>query len=119
MTVDDLRYAGLSLGGLQASLTRREAGVEFSLESAAAAPHQLTARGLCANVDARCRVDFTADTRNLAALLGDVRLPAEWPTESLRAAGELAWPADSQGDLTRVLAGRFDLETAGTTAIIR
>ena len=114
ITVDDLRYAGLSLGGLQASLTRREAGVEFSLESAAAAPHQLTARGLCASVDARCRVNFTADTRNLAALLGDVRLPAEWPTESLRAAGELAWPADSQGDLTRVLAGRFDLETAGT-----
>jgi hypothetical protein len=113
MTVDDLRYAGLSLGGLQSRLTRREAGVEFSLESAAAAPHQLTARGMCASVDSRCRINFTADTRNLAALLGDVRLPAEWPTESLRAAGELTWPADSQGDLTSVLAGRFDLETAG------
>jgi hypothetical protein len=113
ITVDDLRYAGLSLGGLQTRLTRREGGVEFSLKSAAAAPHQLTARGLCASVDARCRVNFTADTRNLAALLGDVRLPAEWPAESLRAFGELTWPADSQGDLTRVLAGRFDLETAG------
>jgi len=113
MTVDDLRYAGLSLGGLQARLTRRDTGVEFSLESAASAPHQLVARGLCASADTRCRVDFTADTRNLAALLGDVRLPAEWPTESLRAAGELTWPADSQGDLTRMLAGRFDLETAG------
>ena len=93
-------------------------GVEFSLESAASAPHQLVARGPCASADPRCRVDFTADTRNLAALLGDVRLPAEWPTESLRAAGELTWPADSQGDLTRVLAGRFDLETAGNDMAI-
>jgi len=113
MTVDDLRYAGISLGSLQSRLTRRDAGVEFSLESATASPHQLTARGTCSSVDSRCRVTFTADTRNLAALLGDVRLPAEWPTESLRAAGELTWPADSQGDLTSVLAGHFDLETAG------
>jgi uncharacterized protein YhdP len=112
LTVEDLRYAGLSLGGLQARLTRRDAGIEFSLESAASAPHQLVARGLCASAEVRCRVDFTADTRNLAALLSDVRLPAEWPTESLRAAGELTWPADSQSDLTHMLAGHFDLETA-------
>jgi hypothetical protein len=62
----------------------------------------------------RCplRVEFTADTRNLATLLADARLPAEWPTESLRAAGELTWPADSQGDLTaRASAGRFGPET--------
>ena len=111
LTVDDLRYAGQSLGGLNARLARRDTGIEFSLESAAAAPHQLVAHGLCANADVRCRVEFTADTRNLATLLADARLPAEWPTESLRAAGELTWPADSQGDLTRVLAGRFDLET--------
>jgi len=111
LTVDDLRYAGQSLGGLTARLARREAGIELSLESAAAAPHQLVAHGLCANADVRCRVEFTADTHNLAALLADARLPAEWPTESLRAAGELTWPADAQGDLVRVLAGRFDLET--------
>ena len=111
LIVDDLRYAGSSLGGLHATLARRDTGVEFSLESAASAPHQLVAHGLCANAEVRCRVEFTADTRNLGALLADVRLPAEWPTETLRAAGELTWPADSQGDLTRVLAGRFDLET--------
>jgi uncharacterized protein YhdP len=111
LTVDDLRYAGLGLGGLHARLSRGDAGIEFSLESAAAAPHQLVAHGLCANADGHCRAEFTADTRNLAALLAGARLPAEWPTESLRAAGELTWPAGSQGDLTRLLAGRFTLET--------
>ena len=45
MTVDDLRYAGISLGSLHSRLTRRDAGVEFSLESATSSPHQLTARG--------------------------------------------------------------------------
>jgi hypothetical protein len=57
---------------------------------------------------------FTADTQQLAALMRGVQLPAEWPTESLHANGELTWPVDSLGgDLTRALAGRFDLETQG------
>ena len=113
MTIEDLRYSGLSLGGLDATLARRESNLEFSLESVESAPHQLVAKGLCTAADVRCQVDFKADTRNLAALIGDVRLPAEWPTDSLRASGQLHWPADVQDDLARVLEGRFDLETAG------
>lgn len=114
MVIDDLRYARHSLGGLHANLARRDSEVEFSLESLASAPHQLVMRGSCANAQARCRVEFTAATHNVAALLGDVRLPVEWPTDTLRAVGELSWPADSRGDLTSVLAGRFALETAGS-----
>jgi hypothetical protein len=34
----------------------------------------------------------------------------------LHANGEISWPADSQGDLTRLLAGRFDFETQGKDA---
>ncbi len=113
MSVDDLHYSGNSLGALEASLARREEGVEFTLESPESAPHQLVARGLCASAEAVCRVEFTADTQNVAALLRGAQLPAEWPSESLHAAGELTWPADSPGDLTRTLAGRFDLSTQG------
>ena len=113
LTVDDLRHADRSLGELKATLARREAGVEFSLESAGSAPHKLSGQGLCATAEGRCRLEFTADTQHLAAVLRGSQLPAEWPTESLHAAGELSWPLDAQGDLTRVLAGHFDLETQG------
>lgn len=114
MTVDDMRHADLSLGTFRATLARREAGVEFSLESAESAPHQLTVHGLCASVDARCSADFTADSQQLEALLREAQLPPEWPTRSLHAKGKLTWPGDSQGDLTRLLAGRFEFETQGT-----
>jgi len=113
MTIDELRYADHSLGALQANLARRDTDVAFSIESLESAPHQLIMRGRCASADARCRVEFKADTQNVAALLGGVKLPAEWPTETLRAAGELTWPADSQGEFTRVLSGRFALSTSG------
>ncbi|HEV7610076.1 MAG TPA: DUF3971 domain-containing protein [Steroidobacteraceae bacterium] len=114
LNIDDTLYSGRSLGGLQASLSRRDAGVEFSVDSVESAPHQLTARGSCASVDGRCRVSFTADTQHLASLLGGTQLPREWPTETLHAAGELTWPIDSKGDLTREIAGRFELETQGS-----
>ena len=39
--------------------------------------------------------------------------PGELSSISLNQAVWLSWPADSQGDLARVLAGRFDLEAAG------
>ncbi|HEY6126300.1 MAG TPA: hypothetical protein VIV63_16730, partial [Steroidobacteraceae bacterium] len=58
-------------------------------------------------------LEFTADTEHLPALLGAIQLPAEWPTETLHAAGELSWPADMQGDLVHALSGKFDLETEG------
>ena len=116
MTIDDLRHSGVSLGTYRAALARREAGVEFSLDSSETAPHQLAAHGRCAVADARCRAEFTADTQQLAALLHGAQLPAEWPTKSLHANGELNWPGDSQGDLTRMLAGRFDVETQGEDA---
>jgi hypothetical protein len=114
LSIDDTLYSGRSLGGLQASLSRGDTGVEFSVDSAETAPHQLTARGSCASVEGRCRVGFTADTQHLASLLGATQLPREWPTETLHAAGELTWPIESKGDLTRELAGRFELETQGS-----
>ena len=113
LNIDDLRHADRSLGAVHATLAQRDAGVAFSLESAEIAPHRLAVNGSCASFDRVCKVEFTADTQNLQALLRGAQLPAEWPTESLHAAGELRWPADTQGDLTAVLAGRFDLETEG------
>jgi hypothetical protein len=113
MSVEDLRHAGRSLGPMQANLRQRDTGVAFSLESAESAPHQLSAEGSCEGAGGTCRLEFTADTQNLAAWLRGAQLPAEWPTESLHAAGELSWPADARGDLTPVLVGRFDLETEG------
>jgi hypothetical protein len=76
-------------------------------------PHRFSVRGVCDSGNPRCRAQFTADTRQLALLLRDAALPAEWPTETLHAAGELNWPQDAEGDLTGVLAGRFELETQG------
>lgn len=111
--IEDLRHAGRSLGAVQATLARSDSGVQFSLESAQAAPHQLVARGQCGEADTRCRLEFTASTDHLAALLRDMKLPAEWPAETLHATGELSWPADLRGELTPVLAGKFDLETQG------
>ena len=112
--VDDLRYADRSLGAVQATLTRRADRVGFSLESVQAAQHQLAARGQCVVGEARCRLEFTADTEHLPALLRGVQLPVEWPTETLHAAGELSWPAEPQVELARELTGQFDLETEGS-----
>ena len=108
--VRTLNVGERSLGLLQASVSRVDQGVEFSLDSSAMAPHQLSARGNCR--EELCRVDFNADTTQLAALLRDVRLPPEWPATSLHASGELEWPADSD-DISRTLAGKFALSTKG------
>jgi uncharacterized protein YhdP len=112
--IDDLRYGSRSLGAMQATLTRLPDRVGFSLESTQTAQHQLAAQGQCVSGEPRCRLEFTADTEHLAALLRGVELPAEWPTETLHAAGELSWPADAQGELASELAGQFDLETEGS-----
>ena len=116
LAIDDVRYAERSLGAVQATLTRQEDGVGFSLESLQTAQHQLAAQGRCVSGEARCRVEFSADTEHLAALLRGVELPAEWPIETLHAAGELSWPAYPQGDMVRELTGQFELETQGRDA---
>ncbi len=110
LRVRTLNVGDHDLGMLQAAVSRVDQGVEFSLDTSAVAPHQLSARGNC-NQDL-CRVDFTADTAQLASLLRDVKIPAEWPAASLHASGELEWPAET-GDLSRTLAGKFDLSTKG------
>jgi len=110
----DLRYAARSLGAVHATLARREDGVGFSLESLQTAQHQLAAQGQCISGETRCRIEFSADTEHLTALLRGIELPAEWPVETLHAAGELTWPVDPQGELTRELIGQFELETEGT-----
>jgi len=111
LTVGDLRYSERSLGALHAAIARRSGGVDFSIESPLAAMHQLTAQGRC-DLNDICRAQFTADTSHLAALLRGATLPAEWPTQTLHAAGELDWPLRAT-DFTRALTGRFDLETQG------
>jgi hypothetical protein len=109
--VSELRHANRALGALEATLARNSNGVEFTLDSSAGSPHELGATGQCSG-ELRCRMEFTLATRELKTLLGDARLPAEWPTQSLRASGELAWRGDG-GDLLRSLAGRFELDTEG------
>ena len=93
-----------------ARAARRGRRVLARISGSRAAPTRR--EGSCASIDGVCRVEFTADTR-ISRAVARRALPAEWPTESLHAAGELRWPADAQGDLTAVLAGRFDLETEG------
>jgi len=112
LTVGEARYATRSLGPLQASITRDKHRVVFSLESASGSPHRVTVQGECA-AGGRCRADFTAATTHLAPLLRDVRLPAEWPTQSLHASGSLEWPVEVQGDFARSLGGSFSIQAAG------
>jgi hypothetical protein len=110
ITIDDSKYAHRSLGPLHASLSRDAGTLSFEFASPAVAIHQLSGRGRCVG-EGRCRVEFSADTPQLAALLRGVNLPAEWPAAKLHAAGSLEWPLDSQQDLARALAGRFELRT--------
>jgi hypothetical protein len=115
LNVADLRHADRSLGAMRGAISRTEAGLSFSFDSADNALHRISARGTCASVENRCRANFTADTAHLAALLRGVTLPPELPAERLHASGELAWPLAS-ADLTTALEGHFDLETEGADA---
>lgn len=113
LRIDQLRHDGREFGMLQASVARRAEGVDFSLDTAATALHQLSARGRC-DAQGHCRADFNADTAQLAALLRDVQLPAEWPATSLRASGTLEWPVGLVD--MRALAGSFELTAQGADA---
>ena len=115
VTVAEVRHANRALGALDASLTRRGDGVEFSLDSTDDSPHELAATGRCLP-DQPCRMEFTVNTRQLPSLLGDEKLPAEWPTQTLHASGELAWRGDAGADITRALTGTFELETQGANS---
>lgn len=111
--IDDLRHEGQGLGTLGARLARRGETLEFAVDTPDDASHRFTGRGKCALGDGRCDVDFEFGTRDLGGLIAVSRLPAEWPTRSLRAAGELSWPLTARADLTRQLAGRFEFEMRG------
>jgi uncharacterized protein YhdP len=109
----EVRAGEVSLGPLQASLARRGSVLAFSMASAAAAPHQLSAHGDC-GADGYCRSEFSADTAQLAALLGGASLPPEWPAAGLQAAGSLDWPMAAAADFANSVTGHFDLATQGT-----
>jgi hypothetical protein len=111
LDVADLRFGENSLGALRASFVRRDGGLRFVIESADGAPHQFSLDGGCAQ--GACRADFVADTTQLATLVRDERLPAEWPRDSLHAKGEIHWPHDRDAEFPRSLAGRFDFEAQG------
>jgi hypothetical protein len=115
--ITELRAGNRALGGIRAHATRRETALQFALESTPESLHQLAAQGSCGEADARCRVRFEADTRHLAVLLQGVRLPAEWPLESLRASGEMSWPVEIDGAVAPALAGSFQLETQGADSL--
>jgi len=112
LNVADLRAAASSLGTLRSTLTRRAAGLSFTVESSGPGMHQLGARGEC-GTEGHCRADFSADTTHLAALLRSGSLPPEWPLESLHAAGTIEWPMTADDDFARSVAGSFDLATQG------
>jgi hypothetical protein len=114
--VAELRHANRGVGALLATLARRGTNTEFSLQAVEGSAHDLNGTGSCVADANRCSVEFSFDTRDLPALLAVSELPAEWPTHALRASGELAWPRDAAGDITRQLTGRFDLETQGAAS---
>ncbi len=112
IAVANLRLGDQDLGALDAEIARRDDRVEFSADSRAQSPHQISVQGTC--VDAgRCGAEFTFTTSRLAGIVSDARLPADWPTETLRAVGNVSWPGDVQDELVRALDGRFELETRG------
>lgn len=113
LEVTEVRSSEHLLGSLQASVTRKDEGIDFSLDTPPTALHQLSARGRC-DGDGRCHAEFSADTAQLASLMRDVQLPAEWPAASLRANGTLDWPAGLAD--VRVLAGSFQVFTQGLNA---
>jgi hypothetical protein len=119
LAIGDLRHGDQSLGALDAEIARHDGAVEFSFESRAQSPHQISVQGTCANTPGgRCDAEFTVVTSQLAGLLKsgpmkNGRLPTEWPTESLRAAGRISWPGEVHGELARALSGQFELETRG------
>jgi hypothetical protein len=113
LEVADVRSAGRTLGSLQASISRQDQGVDFSLDTPATALHQLSARGRC-DLSGRCRAEFSADTAQLADLVRGARLPAEWPATSLRASGALEWPAGFTDP--RALGGSFHITAQGMNA---
>lgn len=110
--VADLRHRERGLGALRADLGRHDSGLEFTLESADGAPHDLSGSGSC-TARAECRMEFTFGSRQPGALLALDELPSEWPTRSLRASGELSWRSDVSGELLASLAGQFELEALG------
>jgi hypothetical protein len=110
--VADLRHRDRGLGALRADLGRHDAGLEFTIESADGAPHDLGGSGSC-SAQAQCRMEFTFGTRQPGALLALDELPPEWPTRSLRASGELSWRSDVSGELLASLGGQFELEALG------
>jgi hypothetical protein len=114
--IGELRHARRPLGAIQAGLRRRAGLVEFNLESAPGARHELNATGACSADTRRCDLDFTFETPELKDLLAVDDLPREWPTRSLRATGELAWPSDVATEPLRHLSGRVDLETRGSVS---
>jgi hypothetical protein len=114
LDIADLRFSANgenTLGALRASFARRDGGLRFVIESADGAPHQYSINGGC--LEAVCRASFVADTTQLATLVRDMRLPAEWPREALHAKGEIHWPHDPGPEFPRSLAGRFDFEAQG------
>ena len=115
VTVEDMRHADLSLGAFPCDArTAREQVWSSRWNRCRARRTSSPRRAGALSVTRVAALEFTADTDHLAALLRGVQLPAEWPTETLHAAGELSWPADLAGrtDAARST-GRFDLETQG------
>jgi hypothetical protein len=114
--IGEIRHARRPLGSIQAGLRRRAGLVEFNLESAPGARHDLNATGACSADTRRCDLDFTFETPELKDLLAVDDLPREWPMRSLRATGELAWPSDVVTEPLRHLSGRVDIETRGSVS---
>lgn len=113
VSIEDSHHAGRDFGPLQASVRREADGISFVLDSPAIATHQVSASGSCAQD--RCRAEFSANSSQLASLLRDVKLPAEWPVASLRAAGTMEWELGAAPDAARSLAGQFEIQAEGVT----
>lgn len=111
VAIDDVHHGDQKLGALTAAFARHGANLDFDVKSTAGAPHRVALQGRCPDAQ-RCRASFQAASSQLATLLHGAGLPAEWPTQTLGAQGELDWSANVNLDL-RDIAGRFEVEAQG------
>jgi uncharacterized protein YhdP len=113
VSVDELTWAGHSLGKLTGSLEARPGSLDIK-NLLLSGPTQGSGTLRCSS--GSCRAQFSLDTRDAAASLRDFGFRAELAATKGSLTGELEWPLEGEKPLLARLAGHVDLSLQdGTT----